>query len=222
MLHTYKRKILAVVPMMALWCSTLALSEPLEKKLDVEIDVSTVDAVIVNVPAGELNISETTGQTIEAEAVVTCNKRNDTECRNRIFEEIKWSANEDGGPARLNLTPPEADQYDDISVIVNVGIPQHKTLTVNLDYGDLRLKGTNACLDVNVKAGNLQLDLKEKSLASANLIATIGDVRLTTPAGTIPGKRSKIVGAKLAWNEGIGACHVQAKVRAGNIELNLK
>lgn len=222
MLHSQKRKILGgTVTVMALWCSTLAFGEP-SKKTAVELDVSTADAVIIHVPAGELNISGTTGQTISAEAVISCSKYKEGECSNGIFEEINWSSKLEGSLAQLDLTPSAGKQYDDISVVVNIGVPEDKTLTVNLDYGDLRLKGTNACLDVNVKAGNVELGLPEESLASANLKATIGDVSLTTQAGRISGRRSKIIGAKLEWDEGKGACHLQATVRAGNVELHLK
>lgn len=223
MLHIQKRKIPGgAVIVMALWCSTMVFAEPARKKTAVELDVSTADAVIIHVPAGELNISGTTGQTMSAEAVISCDKFKDGECKNSIFEEIRWSSKLEGGLAQLDLTPSRATQYDDISIVVNVGIPEDKTLTVNLDYGDLGLQGTNACLDVNVKAGNVELGLQEKSLASASLKATIGDVSLTTQEGRIPGRRLKIIGAKLEWDEGKGACHLHAKVRAGNVEVNLE
>lgn len=217
-----RKNIGGAVTVIALWCSAAAFGEPPERKTVVELDVSTADVVVVHVPAGQLNISGTTGQTINAEAVISCGKSKNGECNNRSFGKIQWSSKLKENHAQLDLTPSGANQYDDISIVVNVGIPRDKTLTVNLDYGDLRLNGTSACLDANVKAGNLQLSLEEQFLASANLKAAIGDVKLTTTAGTLPGRRSKIVGAKLEWDEGKGTCHLHAKVRAGNIDVNLE
>lgn len=223
MLNIKDRIVGSILIVIALSWSIMAFGELPGKKAEIEVDVSTVGTVVLDVPAGQLNISGTTGQTIKAEVVVTCSKDNGAECNKRVLEEIVWSIELEGDLARLRLIPEEADQYNDISIVASVGVPQDKMLTVNLDYGDLDLQGTNACLDVNVKAGNVKLGLQEKPLASANLKATFGDVSLTTSTGTVTrGKRSKIVGAKLEWRRDNGICHVDAKVRAGNIELNLE
>ncbi len=187
-----------------------------------EVDVSAADAITLNIPVGQLRISGMTEPTIQAEAMITCNQHDGIKCNDDTLEDIAWSSSIEGGHAQLSLTPAKADQYDDLSIVVNVSVPEGKTLTVNLDYGDLELQGTNACLDVTVKAGNVKLGLREKSLASVDLKATIGDVSLTTATGTIHGKRSKIVGARLEWDEGVGVCQAHAKVSAGNIALTLK
>lgn len=223
MLNIDKTKITGgAFAIMTLWWSTVAFAESSGKKTEIEVDVSAVDAVVLNIPVGKLKVSGTTGQAIKAEVVVTCSKPGGAGCDNRAFEEIGWSSKLEEDLAQLALTPEGADEYNDFSVIVNVDVPKDKMLTINFDYGDLDLQGTNACLDVNVKAGNVRLGLKEKPLASANLKATFGDVSLTSSTGTIHGKRSKIVGAKLEWSKGEGICHVDAEVLTGNIELTLE
>ncbi len=86
----------------------------------------------------------------------------------------------------------------------------------------LNFNGTSTCLTANVNAGEINIKLKETQLASAELNAKVGDVKLITANGeTIEGSRSLLVGASLEWNKGTGTCHTKASVLAGEAQLVL-
>ncbi|HSX52360.1 MAG TPA: hypothetical protein VLF09_15450, partial [Cellvibrio sp.] len=73
-----------------------------------------------------------------------------------------------------------------------------------------------------VSAGQINIDLKESQLATAELSAKVGDVKLNTAKdGDVSGARSLLVGAHLEW-QGTGSCHTKAKVLAGEAKLALK
>lgn len=201
--------------------STLAFATEGERTITLQDDdVSHAELIRLNVPTGDVEITGTTGNSITATVTAVCQKENQQNCY-QMLKELGWSK-KTGSITELSLTPAGITRYDHVTIKVKLGVPNDKKLEVNLSAGELRIEGTSACLTANVNAGEINIKLKESQLASAELKAKVGEVKLTTATGgTIEGDRSLLVGASLEWNKGTGACHTKANVLAGEAQIVL-
>jgi hypothetical protein len=203
--------------------SASAFASEGERTITLQEDVSQVELIKLNVPAGDVEITGTTGNSVTAVVTATCQKGSRENCY-QVLKDLGWSK-ETGSIAEFGLSPAGITRYDHVTINVKFGVPKDKKLEVNLSAGELRIAGTSACLTANVNAGELNIKLKESQLASAELNAKVGDAKLVTAKGeTIEGQRSLLVGASLDWKSAdtnIGACHTKASVLAGEVQIVL-
>jgi len=203
----------------AMCSSTMAFAVDGERTVSLQQDVSKAELIRINVPAGDVEITGTTGSDVTAIVTVVCQQENRDNC-NQLIKELGW-AKKTGNLTELGLAPAGITHYDHVTIKVKIAVPNDKKLEVNLSAGELRINDTSACLTANVNAGEVNINLKQTQLASAELTAKVGDATLTTAKNTIAGERSLLVGANLKWDKGTGACHLKADVLAGEAHLTL-
>lgn len=191
-----------------------------ERTITLQDDVSQAELIRLNVPAGDVEIIGTTGTSITAVVTAVCQKENQQNCY-QMLKELGWSKKA-GSITELGLTPATITSYEHVTLKVKLGVPKDKKLEINLSAGALRVSETSGCLNATVNAGDIKIELKQNQLASAELSAKVGDVKLVTTNGeTIEGSRSLLVGASLEWKKGTGSCHTKAHVLAGEAQLVL-
>ncbi len=219
-MFTLNRSILCGTLTLAMAFSTVAFATEGERSITLQEDLAQADLLRVSIPAGEVEIVGTSGAGLTAVVTAVCQQENRENCY-QLIKELSWSK-KTGEVAELGLSPAGITHYDHVTLKVKIGVPKDKKLEVNLNAGELRISDTSACLTAEVNAGEININLKESQLASADLSAKVGDVKLTTPKGeTIAGERSLLVGAQLNWHKGTGSCHTQAKVLTGEANLLL-
>ncbi len=199
--------------------SAAALATEGERNITWQEDVASAELIRLNVPVGDVEITGTTGTSVTAVVKASCEKEKRENCL-QLIKELGWSK-KTGNVTEFGLSPSGIMRYDHVSIGVKLSVPKDKKLEVNLSAGELRIAGTSACLTADVNAGEINIKLKEDQLASAQLSAKVGDVKLVTAKGdTIEGERSLLVGASLEW-KGTGACYTKASVLAGEAHLVL-
>lgn len=213
----------STLSLLAAFSSAVALAGDGERSITLQEDVSGAELIRLDVPAGDVEITGTTGTSVTAVMTATCQKEKRENCL-QLLKELGWSK-KTGTVTEFGISPSGITRYDHVTINVKFGVPKDKTLEVNLSAGELRIAGTSACLTANVNAGEINIKLKEDQLASAQLSAKVGDAKLITAKGeTIEGERSLLVGASLEWkgaDTNIGACHTKASVLAGEAQLIL-
>lgn len=200
--------------------SSAAFAADNERSLVLEADVSHAELVKIDIPAGEVQAVGTTGNNLTAQITASCQKKNLESCR-RLLKDLAWTK-KTGDNLELGLSPSGITHYDDVTVKIKVGVPKDKRLEVHLSAGELHINNTSACLIASVNAGEVNITLNKSQLASAELNAKVGDVKLVTAQGSYEGERSLLVGASLKWDQGTGSCHTQASTLAGEVQLTLK
>lgn len=210
----------STLSLITLCCSAVVFAKDDERTITLQDNVTTAELIKIDISAGQVLISGTTGNTLTAELTASCQPKKDKESCTKLLKELAWSRTV-GSTIELGLAPSGINRFDDMNIQVKFGIPKDKKLEVNLSAGELRIDGTSACLTASVNAGEIQIKLKEDQLASAELSAKVGDVKLTTAGNTIEGNRSWLVGASLDWNKGTGTCHTKASILAGEAQLVL-
>ncbi len=201
-------------------CSIGVVAEEGERNISLQQDVANAELIRLSVPAGEVDIVGIAGTNLVAEVTAICEDEGRKACLN-LLKELGW-AQKIGSTADFLLMPDGTSHFNNVKVKVKIGVPQDKPLQVNLSAGELSIADTSACLTAEVSAGQINIDLKESQLATAELSAKVGDVKLNTAKdGDVSGARSLLVGAHLEW-QGTGSCHTKAKVLAGEAKLALK
>ena len=193
-----------------------------QNKQTLQLDVSNVQSISLDIPAGKLVVQGVKGSKLQAEVKATCKdkKAEDPAACQALLNALNWSKKVDKN-AEIALMPTKITDYEDITIEVKITVPENKSLNVKLAAGELQINGTSACLTAEVNAGNLVINLKEAQLASALLKSKVGDVSLTTTTGEkISGDRAMLVGADLNW-KGKGSCHLKANLLAGEAQLIL-
>ena len=209
----------STLSLLVVFSSTGALAGDGERSITLQDDVVGAELIRLNVPAGDLEITGTTGNSVTAVVTATCQKENQDNCY-QVLKDLAWSK-KTGSIAEFGLSPSGITRYDHVTINVKFGVPKDKALEVNLSAGELRIAGASACLSANVNAGEVNIKLKESQLASAELSAKVGDAKLVTAKGeAIEGERSLLVGASLDW-KGTGTCHTKASVLAGEVQIVL-
>jgi hypothetical protein len=204
----------------ATFISAVAFATEGERTITLQDDVSQAELIKLSVPAGDVEIVGTTGKSITAVVTAVCQRENQENCY-QVIKDLGWSKNL-GSVTELGLTPVAITRYERVTIKVKISVPKDKKLEVNLGAGELRIDGTSACLMADVNAGAIKISTKERQLASAELNAKVGDVKLVTATGeTLEGSRAMLVGASLDWKKGTGSCHTKAHVLAGEVQLVL-
>lgn len=202
------------------FCSLGVVAEEGERHISLQQDVANAELIRLSVPAGEVDIVGIAGTNLVAEVTAICEDEERKACLN-LLKELGW-AQKIGNTADFLLMPDGTSHFNNVKVKVKIGVPQDKPLQVKLSAGELSIADTSACLTAELNAGQINIDLKESQLASAELRAKVGDVKLNTAKdGDVSGARSLLVGAHLEW-QGTGSCHTKAKVLAGEAKLTLK
>lgn len=190
-----------------------------ERHITLQEDVAKAELIKLNISAGEVQVTGITGKSLNAEVTASCQNAKQDACY-KLIKDLSWSK-KIGSITELELAPLNINRYDNVTIKVKISVPQDKKLDLNLSAGELRVENTSACVTAAVNAGELNLKLKEAQLASAELSAKVGDVKLITPNGPVEGERSLLVGASLQWNQGKGNCHVKVNVMAGEAQLTI-
>jgi len=193
-----------------------------QNKQNLQLDVSSAQSISLDIPAGKLVVQGVKGSKLQADVKATCKdkKAEDPAACQALLNALNLSKKA-GKNIEIALVPTKVTDYEDITIEVSVSVPESKALNVKLAAGELQINGTSACLNAEVNAGDLSMNLKEAQLASAQLKAKVGDVNLTTATGEkISGDRSMLVGAELNW-KGKGSCVLKANLLAGEARLIL-
>lgn len=199
--------------------SALTFAKDGERNITLQEDVAGAELIRLNVPAGDVEITGTTGNNLTAVVTATCQKEKQENCY-QVLKDLAWSK-KTGSVTELDLAPTSITRYDHVTIKVKFGVPKDKKLEVNLSAGELHIDGTSACLTANVNAGELNIKLKENQFATAELSAKVGDAKVVNAKGeAIEGDRSLLVGANLTWR-GTGSCYTKANVLAGEAQLIL-
>lgn len=220
MRSTSRNKIMSSSLVLITTLSCAAFAANGERTVTLQEDVSQAELIKLNVPAGDVEITGTTGNSLTAVVTAVCQPEKQKNC-NQLLKDLDWSKN-NGNVAEVGLSPSGITRYDDVTLKVKFSVPKDKKLEVNLSAGELRVQGTSACLVAEVNAGDIKLNLHESQLGSVELNAKVGDVKFITAKGnTIEGERSMLVGAHLNWSKGAGSCHTKASVLAGEVQLTI-
>ena len=96
-----------------------------------------------------------------------------------------------------------------------------RELAVNMTAGELHVSGVDACLSVDMGAGDVEIQAPADMVGRVALDAGIGDAHLSVGESSYEAPRSWLIGAELLWEQGTGPCDLVVDLQAGDINVSL-
>lgn len=179
-------------------------------------EVPASGTVELHLPSGEALIIADDVDYVEVAMNIRC-PANSSRCRDRAAK-TRLFVSDDDQRMLFGVTNAPGNSAE---IELEVRVPRDRALNVRMKYGDLKIEGVENSVAVRMTAGAIELDVPEQSVGRVDLGATFGDASLSTQTAYQDGRRPTLVGSKVQWDEGVGAHAVQARVRFGDIQLNL-
>lgn len=180
------------------------------------VEISAQDTIWLDLPNGEVSVVADDVDYAELHASVRC-PADSRKCRDRAAD-MAFEVRRDG--QRVILSTNRSTTLNS-ELVVNVRVPNRNALDVRMKYGSLSIENAEQPLAVNMKAGEVKITMPERAVKTAFLRARFGDASLTVPDSAISGRRPTLVGATVDWPHGRGRYPVSAKLRYGDVRLQL-
>ena len=185
----------------------------------VELSVPATAALYVAIPPGEAIIEGTGGDGLKAELEIRCDSATGA-CARRA-EQVRWRVDASDATVTVSAAPESLFSYRNADITTRMWVPNDRTLGVTMSAGALEIRRVSGCLDVDMTAGDIAVEVPEASVRSAHLDANFGDASLITAHDAIEGTRRVLVGADVNWEGGQGTCALSVDLNFGDVEAKL-
>ncbi len=176
-------------------------------------------AVLLDFPAGELEIEAGPEGRVEIELEIECKWRG-SDCRDLLDDvEIVWRSRE----RRLFLKVEGLATWRlaRVEVTAAVKMPAQAALDVDMAAGRLAIDGLANDVRVDMGAGEVRLWLPESAVESVAIDVAVGDARFRGKAANVTGRRSMLIGSEVQWNDGPGKARIDVELGAGEVTVSL-
>ncbi|MFT7559369.1 MAG: hypothetical protein ACI93R_001279 [Flavobacteriales bacterium] len=173
------------------------------------------------IPPGNVFIEGVKSDIFRAELTATCPKNN-LKCTYYI-DNLALTINKSGEHYVVSTNTAYKKNNYNAKLEFHYFIPENSATNIDLSAGNLHIKNVTSCLGVTLAAGNINI-VSDKSLVSTvELEAAAGNTQISAnnAGNMINNSRTNLVGSKSNWRNGTGSCDLRAKVKAGNVEVNL-
>ena len=185
----------------------------------VELTVPPTAAVHVAIPPGDAIVEGTDNDGFKAEMEIRCESETSA-CAKRA-EQVRWVVDQSDTAVSVSAAPEAMFSYRNADITTHVWVPSERSLAVVMSAGDLEIRRVSGCLDVDMTAGDVEVEVPEASVRTAHLDANFGDATLVTSRDSIEGHRRALVGADVNWAGGQGACALSIDLNFGDVQAKL-
>jgi len=186
---------------------------------NVQVAVPAAATLQLTLPPGDSVIEAGDDSELKADMEIRCASATDA-CAKRAAE-VQWIVASSDSKLELSFSPDSMFEFRDSETTTHVWVPADRPVTVSMSAGDLQIRRVSGCLDVDLSAGDVSIEVPAASVHTAHLDANVGDASLATPGNSIEGRRRLLVGAEVNWQEGEGSCALSVDLGAGDIEAKL-
>jgi hypothetical protein len=186
---------------------------------NIQVAVPPTASVQLSLPPGDSVIEASEDGDLKADMQIRCGSETDACARHAA--EVQWKVASSDTRLELSFTPDSAFQFNNSDTTTHVWVPADRPVTVNMSAGELEIRRVSGCLDVDMSAGDISIEVPAASVRTAHLDANVGDASLATPDNSMEGRRRLLVGAEVNWDKGEGACALSVDLGAGDIEAKL-
>jgi len=186
-----------------------------------EIDLTIAKDTIIdlNITAGEVVIESSPGEQLRAEMTVECPGIN-SECAKRMAG-LEFVSSIKDKHLKMSTNRNSFFQNYNANLSVKFFVPKSQQLNIGMDAGTLYINNIDACLNVEMSAGDIDINMFESNMASVYLDTAFGDVSLNVDGRHQNESRPWLVGGEIIWDQGKGSCQMKVDLQAGTISVDL-
>lgn len=219
-MRRHRRPGLAAVLALAagLLASGAARADVTVRTLTRDLPAAGIDSVAFHGQVGEVQVVGTSGDTIEIEVELRCDKRNDRKCEEPA-EKVDLEVRRSGDRVRIEVEDwPKFGGR--LSILARLEVPKHLAVEVDMGVGEVSIEGIEADVEVDTGVGEVTVEGPEAAFRSVNLDTGVGEVDLELGGRTVQG--SGFVGGHLSWRDGPGEAHIEVDTGVGEIRVILR
>ena len=184
-----------------------------------------VRRVVIDVPAGDIDVRNSTGDRINVSGWVSRDPDTDAnrDKEQRIVDDtsVEISVSKDEATVKRQFGAQaqswRAGMFTSYHVLVEV--PKGMDVDVQTKYGDVTINGSFGDLDVDMRAGDLDVRLPKKDVRQLNASARVGDVRAKLGDEVV--QREGVFPGKTRYVNPDGRSIVNVHVTAGDVNVVL-
>lgn len=176
-------------------------------------------AVGIVLKAGELEVAGGDGEALTFDLLLRC-ERPTARCERRLAR-AEIEARATARSLALEVRGVSKRAARKIDVEGRVEMPRGAALTVEMGAGELRVRGVESDVTVDLGIGEASLELREAGVGSVRLRARIGEAELHGESGSPRTRRPLVVGGRVDWDGGPGRAAIDVKVGIGAVSVDL-
>lgn len=177
-----------------------------------------VRRIDLKLPPGEIRIEPSPDGRLRVELGVYCALDN-TVCEERA-ERLALETDIEGNTLRLRVEGMPTVNARGLNLRGRILVPRATALDVDLPVGELKIRGIEGDLEVDVGVGEVEIGLRERDVRSVRLGVGIGEASLSVAGRSIEG--SGWLGHRVRWGEGPGPSRVSVNLGVGEVEVRLE
>lgn len=177
-----------------------------------------VRRIDLKLPPGDVRIEASADGRLRVELGVYCSFDN-TGCEERA-ERLTLETKIDGNTLRLRVEGMPTIDARGVNVRGRILVPRATALDVELPVGELKIRGIEGDLDVEVGVGEVEIGLRERDVRSVRLGVGIGEASLSVAGRSIEG--SGWLGHRVRWGDGPGPSRVSVNLGVGEVDVRLE
>ncbi|MEM8963208.1 MAG: hypothetical protein AAGD38_17115 [Acidobacteriota bacterium] len=195
-------------------------------RIDRSFELTSQQELEITVDVGEVRIDGVSGDRVELEVRVFCERR-DRRCE-REAEKLRVEIDDRGSLVQVKVRRRAHDNDGDIKlgddapdVEVYARVPRNHELEVEMGVGDLEVAGMENDQRVELGVGAAVIRIDEDTVATVDVEVGVGDADLSPrPRGT-DSSGFFFLGNEVSWTRGPGDAHVEVEVGVGEGEVVL-
>lgn len=201
-------------------CATVAPeSDMIEVVAPRAIEIPLGDSVglELRVAAGEVTLLGDDADTVRATLSIRC-PAGSQRCA-KWAADARLHARQDREQVVVTLDAPARFNSE---VRLELRVPRHNPVKIDMGYGELRAADLEHDLEVDMKAGEVNITMPAQAVGQVQLAARFGDATLHLDGRSVEAQRPWMVGARVDWYEGQGSHDVDVRLRFGDVQVALQ
>ena len=214
------RKLTAIATLTLLLAVTpLAAAEEV-RTFTKNFDASSLEAIYVDFPIGELKVEGTSSERIMVEIKIECSSRRSLDACIDRAENISLESRERAQRIDLWIEGFSKWRSRGMHIEMKVLVPEALDVRIDMSIGELEMKRLFGNVTVDMSIGEISLQSSEEMVSRVSLDTGIGESSLSTNRGR--SSSAGLFARELAWTEGNGDSEIRIELGIGEISVKLR
>ena len=173
-------------------------------------------SVRLDFPVGQLRVEATSGDRVIVELTARCKWRDNCD---DALEDIHIHERRTDRRLEVDVDAPRPWGKLKLELKATIKVPRDASLTVDMGIGELRVSGFRNDQWIDLGIGEVSVEVPESVVRSLSVDAGIGDASLHGSDHAVSGRRSKLIGSEVSWDEGEGDSRISVEVGIGEASV---
>lgn len=212
-----KQALFFAMTLSLLLAASAMAEKTVRKKIEQTVFAGEVHTLEIDLGVGNITIEGTDSRDVEVEVEFSCGREDEVKCTQRA-ERITLVPRRKKGRLKLRLKGTPRGRAGGISAEMRLRIPRRLGIEVDLQAGNLLLSNMESHVEIDVGAGDVDINGQQASMGEIKLAVGVGKVDLWLGEGRIEGTGFP---RSLNWH-GNGGAELEVDIATGDVSVRLQ